>query len=124
MANNYITKAQSKEQKGDLKGALVEYQKALVENPTNNGIKIEIGNLYAMLGSFDKAIEYFKLAFLASPEDQNLRDGLCFCLCEIGNKYYDNRNFYHAENNFLEAAKLNPSKSEYFFERFVYLLIN
>jgi len=115
MANDYITKAQSKEQKGDLKGALVEYQKALVENPTNNGIKIEIGNLYAMLGSFDKAIEYFKLAFLASPEDQNLRDGLCFCLCEIGNKYYDNRNFYHAENNFLEAAKLNPSKSEYFF---------
>jgi len=115
MANDYVTKAQSKEQKGDLKGALVEYQKALVENPTNNGIQIEIGNLYAMLGSFDKAIEYFKVAFLASPKDQNLRDGLCFCLCEIGNKYYDNKNFYLAENNFLEAIKLNPSKSEYFF---------
>ena len=115
MAHNHITKAQSKEKKGDLEGALVEYQKALLENPTNNGIQIEIGNLYAMLGSFDKAIEYFKVVFLASPQDQNLRDGLCFCLCEIGNQNYDNRNFYLAENNFLEAIKLNPSKSEYFF---------
>jgi len=115
MANNYITKAQSKEQKGDLEGALVEYQKALIENPTNNGIKIEIGNLYAMLGSFDKAIEYFRVAFLADPKDKNLRDGLCFCLCEIGNQHFDNRNFYLAENNFLEAINLNPSKSEYFF---------
>ena len=115
MAHNHITKAQSKEKKGDLEGALVEYQKALLENPTNNGIQIEIGNLYAMLGSFDKAIEYFKVAFSALPKDKNLRDGLCFCLCEVGNQHYDNRNFYLAENNFLEAIKLNPSKSEYFF---------
>jgi len=115
MATDYITKAQSKEQKGDLEGALVEYQKALLENPSNNAIQIEIGNLYAILGSFDKAIEYFKVAFLVSPEDQNLRDGLCFCLCEIGNQYYDNRNFYLAEDSFLEAIKLNPSKSEYLF---------
>jgi len=115
MTQDYITKAQSKEKKGDLEGALVEYQKALLENPTNNGIKIEIGNLFAMLGSFDKAIEYFRVAFLASPKDKNLRDGLCFCLCEIGNQYYDNRNFYLAENNFFEAITLNPSKSEYFF---------
>jgi protein O-GlcNAc transferase len=115
MAHDYISEAESKEQKGDLEGALAVYQKALLENPANNGIKIEIGNLYAMLGSFDKAIVYFRVAFLASPKDQNLRDGLCFCLCEIGNKYYDNKNFYLAENNFLEAIKLNPSKSEYFF---------
>ncbi len=115
MAYDYITEAQSKEKKGDLEGALAEYQKALIENPTNNGIKIEIGNLFAMLGSFDKAIEYFRVAFLASPKNKNLRDGLCFCLCEIGNQYYDNRNFYHAENNFFEATILNPSKSEYFF---------
>ena len=115
MAYDYITEAQSKEKKGDLEGALAEYQKALIENPTNNGIKIEIGNLFAMLGSFDKAIEYFRVAFLASPKNENLRDGLCFCLCEIGNQYYDNRNFYHAENNFFEATILNPSKSEYFF---------
>ena len=93
MAHDYISEAESKEQKGDLEGALAVYQKALLENPANNGIKIEIGNLYAMLGSFDKAIVYFRVAFLASPKDQNLRDGLCFCLCEIGNKYYDNKNF-------------------------------
>jgi len=115
MANDYISKAQSKEKKGDLKSALAEYQKALVENPTNNGIQIEIGNLYAMLGSFDEALAYFKVAFLASPQDENLKDGLCFCLCEIGNQHYDNRNFNLAENNFLEAIKLNPSKSEYLF---------
>lgn len=115
MDNDYITKAQSKEKKGDLEGALAEYQKALLENPYNNGIQIEIGNLYAMLGFFDKAVEHLRIAFVSSPGDQNLKDGLCFCLCESGNQYYDNRNFYLAENNFQEAVRLNPSKSEYLF---------
>ena len=54
-----LPKHNQKNKKGDLEGALVEYQKALLENPTNNGIKIEIGNLYAMLGSFDKAYRIF-----------------------------------------------------------------
>lgn len=115
MNNDYITEAQSKEQKGDLEGALIEYQKALVNDPTNNAIQIEIGNLYAVLGLFDKAIEYFRVAFLASPDNIHLRDGLSFCLCENGNQCYDNRKFYLAENNFLEAIKVNPSKSEYLF---------
>ena len=94
---------------------MAEYQKALLEDPYNNGIQIEIGNLYAMLGFFDKAVEHLRIAFVSSPSDQNLKDGLCFCLCESGNQYYDNRNFYLAENNFQEAVRLNPSKSEYLF---------
>jgi predicted O-linked N-acetylglucosamine transferase (SPINDLY family) len=115
MNNDYIAKAQSKEQKGDLEGALIDYHKALEKDPKNNAIQIEIGNLYAMRGSFDRAIEYFRIAYAANPNDINLKEGLCFCLCEIGNQFYNNRNFYRAENNFLEAIKLNPLKSEYLF---------
>ena len=39
MNNDYITKAQSKEKKGDLEGALNDYQKAIEKHPTNYGFE-------------------------------------------------------------------------------------
>ena len=39
MNNDYIAKAQSKEQKGDLEGALIDYHKALEKDPKNNAIQ-------------------------------------------------------------------------------------
>ncbi len=115
MSNQYISNAQKKEKQGDLTGALKDYQKALLLDSNNTAIQIEIGNLFAILGNYEQAIFYLKKVFTHFPNNVDLRNGLCFCLCELGNQYHSKRNFRFAEMTFLEAIRYNPFKSEYFF---------
>lgn len=115
MKNPLITNAQEKEQKGDLQGALSDYQNALNQDPSNLVIHTEIGNLLAMLGNYDEAVKHLKITFKTFPNNIDVLNGICFCLCEIGNQHHDNRNYDLAEHAFLEAVNLNPTKSEYLF---------
>ncbi len=53
MKNEYIKEAKIKEGQSDLRGAIEFYKKALEENPRDNSLQIDIGNLLATLANIE-----------------------------------------------------------------------
>jgi adenylate cyclase len=52
--------------------AVVEHERALALDPSNEDAAASVGMDYTMLGRFDKSLEYFDQAILGSPHDPSL----------------------------------------------------
>jgi adenylate cyclase len=52
--------------------AVAEHERALALDPSNEDAAASVGMDYAMLGRFDKSLEYFDQAILGSPHDPSL----------------------------------------------------
>jgi tetratricopeptide (TPR) repeat protein len=62
--------------KGDIKQAIVSFEKALSFSPSEPNILFNLGSLYLSAGDVDKAIDSFGKAVDASPRDAELRAAL------------------------------------------------
>lgn len=112
---NLIKQAKKQEESGDIKGAINSLKEALNQNPQNNLLQIEIGNLYAAINNYEEASGFFRRANKLFPNNDDIINGLSFCLCEIGNKYQLERNYYLAEAAFEELLQYQPMNADYLF---------
>jgi len=110
-----ISQAKEKEINGDIEGALKLLVKALGENPNSIQINIEIANLYAINGNFLKAIVFFRKLLLLKKNDESIKEGLTFCLSEVGNNYQKNRKYEEAKTISEEVLSHFPHNSDYLF---------
>ena len=110
-----ISKAKKKERMGDIEGALVLLKEVLVNNPNDISTQIEIANLYAANNNFLEAATYFRKLLTMMNGNEDIREGLCFCLKEIGNQYQANRKYKLAKDCFEEALIHNPNNPDYLF---------
>jgi len=55
--------------KGDIKGAIKEFNMALLLDPSNVNVHNSLGVCHGVLGNFKKALKEFKSAILLNPED-------------------------------------------------------
>ena len=110
-----IKKAKKQEESGDIKGAINSLKDALNQNPQNNLLQIEIGNLYAEIKNYEEASGFFRRANKLFPNNNDIINGLSFCLCEIGNQYQLERNYYLAEAAFEELLQYRPRNADYLF---------
>jgi len=110
-----ISKAKKKEKIGDIEGALVILKEALAHNPNDISTQIEIANLYATNNYFLEAATYFKKLLPITNGNEDIREGLCFCLEQIGNAYQINRNYKLAKDCFEEVLTHNPNNPDYLF---------
>ena len=115
MNDKYIKDAKIKEGQNDLRGAIKLYKDALEENPRNNSLQIEIGNLLAALGDFEEAAGFFRRANRFFPNNIDIKSALGFCLCSIGNKYQLDRRYNLAEAAFEESLKFEPGNADFIF---------
>ena len=110
-----ISKAKKKEKLGDIEGALVILKEALADNPNDISTQIEIANLYATNNNFLEAATYFRKLLPMTNGNGDIREGLCFCLEQIGNAYQINRNYKLAKDCFEEVLTHNPNNPNYLF---------
>ena len=110
-----ISKAKKKEKMGDIEGALVLLKEALANNPNDISTQIEIANLYATNNNFLEAATYFRKLLPITNGNEDIREGLCFCLKQIGNEYQINRNYKLAKDCFEEVLTHRPNNPDYLF---------
>ena len=110
-----ISKAKKKEKIGDIEGALVILKDALAHNPNDISTQIEIANLYATNNYFLEAATYFRKLLPITNGNEDIKEGLCFCLEQIGNAYQINRNYKLAKDYFEEVLTHNPNNPDYLF---------
>ncbi|MDX9786569.1 MAG: tetratricopeptide repeat protein [Desulfobacterales bacterium] len=86
-------------QKGDIPGAMAEFEKALLLAPANVNVCNSLGVCHSLLGNFDRAQEMFQRALALAPDEfmAHYNLGLVHLLT-------DNREV--ALRNFLEAHRL------------------
>jgi protein O-GlcNAc transferase len=110
-----ISKAKKKERMGDIEGALVLLKEVLVNNPNDISTQIEIANLYAANNNFLEAATYFRKLLTMMNGNEDIREGLCFCLKEIGNQYQASRKYKLAKDYFEELLTHHPNNPDYLF---------
>lgn len=72
----YWGRALSKEQSGDLKGAVADLEKSVAEQPTQASVWAKLGDLYAQLEQPDKAREAYQSALKYIPDMPDALEGL------------------------------------------------
>tara|TARA_Y100000746_G_scaffold232807_1_gene251884 strand:+ start:10886 stop:12733 length:1848 start_codon:yes stop_codon:yes gene_type:complete len=112
---NLIKKAKMQEESGDIDAAINTLKTELNNNPKNILLQIEIGNLYALIGNYEEASGFFRRSIRVFPDNKDVMEALCFCLCEIGNKYQYDRRYSLAEAAFEELLQYQPKNSDYLF---------
>lgn len=89
--------AQSIGMQGDVTQTL---QKAENE-PTNFAAQMKAGDMYARIGRFDKAVEFYSKGVSLNP--QNVQAQIV-----IANAYFDSMKFEEAEKHYAKALDLDP----------------
>ena len=110
-----ISKAKNKERLSDAEAALALLKKALAQKPNDIAIQIDIANFYATNNKFLEAAIYFRKLLSLTNEREDIRQGLCFCLKEVGNDYQQNRRYKLAKDFFEEALTHYPNNPDYLF---------
>jgi tetratricopeptide (TPR) repeat protein len=74
-------------------------QKAEAE-PQNFAAQMRTGDMYAQVGKFDKAIEFYKRGILLKPDDFNAN-------VVLANALFDSQKFEEAADYYAKAVKIN-----------------
>ena len=74
-------------------------QKAETE-PQNFAAQMRTGDMYAQVGKFDKAIEFYKRGLLLKPDDFNAN-------VVLANALFDSQKFEEASDYYTKAVKIN-----------------
>ena len=99
----------------DSEATLALLKKALAQKPDNISIQIDIANYYAINKKFLEATMYFRKLLSLMNGSEDIKQGLCFCLNEVGNNYQFDRKFELAKDFFEEALIHYPNNSNYLF---------
>ncbi len=78
-----------------------------IEGAFKSKAAFEIANLYATNNNFLEAATYFRTLLPITNGNEDIRDGLCFFLNEIGNHYQINRKYKLAKDCFEEVLTHN-----------------
>ncbi len=70
--------------------------------PKNFAVQMKTGDMYAQIGRFDKAIEFYKQGIALKPNDFQAN-------VVIANAYFDSGNFEYAEEFYTKALLINPN---------------
>lgn len=76
---------------------LIEQAKS---EPQNFGIQMRTGDMYAQIGRFDQAVEYYKKGLVLKPNDFNAN-------VVLANALFDSRRFEEAEGYYAKAVAIN-----------------
>jgi len=101
----YMEKAKSKEEGGDLKGAVEIYQEMIRAKPSDASIHNNLGTLKAKEGDYAAAFAAFKAAVELDPNNLSAR----FNLARI---YNLQKNYLASELHFRKAIDLAPDDQE------------
>lgn len=88
-------------------GMLPDIQIALdkAENePENYEAQIKAGEMYARIGNFEKALEFFQKAQRVKPNNFEAN-------VSLGNAFFDARQFENAETYYEKALEINPDEA-------------
>ena len=113
--HDLIEKAKAKESEKDYEAAIELYRKAFEKDPKNFFLQIELGNLYALTNKFEEAAGCFRRANRRFPDNDAIKEGLGFCLCQTGNDFHNKRNYSIAQAAFEEATFFCPKNPLYLF---------
>ncbi len=69
--------------------------------PKNFAVQMKTGDMYAQIGRFDKAIEFYKQGIALKPDDFQAN-------VVIANAYFDSGKFEDAEGFYTKALLINP----------------
>ena len=69
--------------------------------PQNFSIQMRTGDMYAKIGKFDKAIEFYTRGIALKPDDFNAN-------IVLANAYFDSGQFERAADHYLKATEINP----------------
>lgn len=69
--------------------------------PQNFAAQMEAGDMYAQIGRFEKAVEYYKRGVVINPA--NFQANVV-----LGNALFDSQQFEEAEAYYAKAVKINP----------------
>lgn len=69
--------------------------------PNNFSIQMKTGDMYAQIGRFEKAVEFYERGLALKPEDFQAN-------VVTANAYFDSRNFEKAADYYTKALLLNP----------------
>lgn len=96
-------------QKGDIRGAIEEFKKALLIDPSNVNVHNSLGVCYGVLGAYEKAIECFEATIQLDPQEVMAvyNAGLAYSLINNNDK---------ALEYFLEADSIGEELFEVAFQ--------
>ena len=69
--------------------------------PQNFAVQMRTGDMYAQIGKFDKAIEYYNRGLAVKPDDFKAN-------IVLANAYFDSRQFEEASKYYEKALAVNP----------------
>lgn len=114
-SNALIELARKKEREKKYDEAINLFKEAFKQDPKNFFLQIELGNIFAICNKFEEAAGCLRRANRRFPDNEDIKEGLGFCLSQIGNKYQAHRNFNMAQAAFEEATIFCPRNSSYFY---------
>lgn len=115
MLNEIILQAKKFEAQGDLQSALQILKKTHESHPDDLVITLELGNLCATHQLFNEAVAYFRECYVATHNNPEIKDALCFCLTELGNAYQSKRQFLLSEACFNEIIQYEKNNWVYYY---------
>jgi tetratricopeptide (TPR) repeat protein len=71
--------------------------------PQNFAAQMRTGDMYAQVGKFDKAIEFYKRGILLKPDDFNAN-------VVLANALFDSQKFEEASDYYAKAVKINANE--------------
>lgn len=70
--------------------------------PQNFAVQMKTGDMYAQIGRFDKAVEFYKRGLVINPE--NFQANVV-----LANALFDSQKFEEAEGYYAKALQINPN---------------
>ena len=70
--------------------------------PENFAAQMNAGDMYAQIGRYDKAFEFYQKGVALKPDDFQAN-------VQLANAYFDSRQFENAEKYYAKALEINPA---------------
>ena len=110
-AEAYFALGTAYQREGFYSNALPLFEKAIELDPLNQSFYLNAGVAYKKMGDFTRAVMYYNKAL--SIPGPNRKDDTVYA--NLGNVFYEQRNYGIAIENFKKAIMLNPKDAGHYF---------
>jgi tetratricopeptide (TPR) repeat protein len=86
---------------GGMLGDVQEKLEKAKAEPNNFAAQMSAGDMYAQIGRYDQAFEFYQKGVALNPESFEAN-------VQLANAYFDNRQFENAEKYYARALEINP----------------
>lgn len=86
---------------GGMQADVAETLQRADAEPQNFAVQMKTGDMYAQIGRFDKAIEFYKRGVALKPSEFQVN-------VVLANAYFDSKKFEEAEGFYTKALLINP----------------